>query len=278
MSLSTIIWNVSPNLISITESYAIRWYGVLFSLGYVLSYFILLRAFQKEKLPIKLLEKITFAAIVGGVVGARLGHCFFYEPFRYINNPIKILYVWEGGLASHGGAIGVLIAFWIVLRNETTYSKAFVLSRALLVVPLAGACIRIGNLMNSEIYGNETTLPWGFTFKNSTDVVANIEVAVPRHPTQLYEAIAYLLLFAYLQYYYWKQLRNKKEISEYYIIGIFLIGLFGARVIIEFFKLNQVSFENSLFLNMGQILSLPFIILGILALIKHFKPKKQEIL
>ncbi len=272
MIFSQVIWNVSPELVAFTDSYAIRWYGVLFSLGYIVAYFILLQAFKKEKIPQIVLEKLTLAAIVGGVVGARLGHCFFYEPMRYIHNPIEILYVWHGGLASHGGAIGVLIAFWFVIR-KMEYSYLFLLSRAMLVVPLTGAFIRIGNLMNSEIYGTETSLPWGFVFQRSSDVIAGIEQAVPRHPTQLYEAGAYILVFIGLQIYYWLNLYKQKTISTNTIIGVFLVGIFASRFIIEFFKVNQVAFESAWYLNLGQLLSIPFILYGVYSLFKLKEPQ-----
>lgn len=273
MISAEIIWNVSPELLVITESYAIRWYGLLFSFGYIVAYAVLLRAFKKEHIPQLVLEKMTLAAIVGGVVGARLGHCFFYEPLRFLHNPIEILYVWQGGLASHGGAIGVLVAFWFVIR-KFEYSYAFLLSRALLVVPITGAFIRLGNLMNSEIYGNETSLPWGFVFERSSDVLAGIEHAVPRHPTQLYEAGAYILLFIGLQWYYWRAISKQKSVSTYTIIGIFLIGIFASRFFIEFLKVNQVAFESAWILNLGQLLSIPFILYGIYAL---YRAKSEKV-
>jgi len=274
-SLLQISWNVSPILVQFTETFALRWYGILFSLAYLISYYILVKGFEKEGKSIEILEKITLAAIIGGIVGARLGHCMFYEPLRYIHNPIKILYIWEGGLASHGGGIGILLTFWFISRK---YALSFItiLSRAMLCVPLGGALIRIGNLFNSEIYGYPTNAPWGFIFNNSIDVQAGIEEAIPRHPTQIYEAILYLLVFIILQWYYWKQIKNKAAISDYFIVGVFLIGIFLSRFVIEFFKQNQVSFENDMVLNMGQILSLPFILFGIYALYKHFK-QNQEI-
>lgn len=266
MISAEIIWNVAPDFLVFSDSYAIRWYGILFSLGYIVAYAFLLQSFKKEQIPQIILEKMTLAAIVGGVVGARLGHCFFYEPMRYFHNPIEMLYIWQGGLASHGGALGVLIAFWILIR-KTEYSFSFLLSRAMLVVPLTGAFIRVGNLMNSEIYGVETSLPWGFVYTQSADVLAGIEEAVPRHPTQLYEAAAYFLVFIVLQFLYWKSVRANKPIAPNKIIGIFLIGIFASRFVIEFFKVYQVSYESSWIFNLGQLLSVPFILFGLFALL-----------
>jgi len=266
MILFSVIWNVPPEFFVVTDSYAVRWYGVLFALGYLLSYYILQRIFVKENLPLPLLEKATLASIIGGVLGARLGHCIFYEPLRYLQDPLSILYVWEGGLASHGGAIGIVLAFLIVVR-KSEISYATIMARAMLVVPLAGFFIRMGNLMNSEIYGVQTNAPWGFVF-------SYVGETVPKHPTQIYEALAYLLTFIVLQYYAWKQLRTLKKLSNHFIIGIFLIGIFFTRFLIEFIKEPQVLFETTMLLNMGQLLSIPFFVYGFWVLWKELRVNK----
>ncbi len=266
MMLNFIIWTVQPEAIVFTESYAVRWYGILFAIGYLLSYFLLQKIFLKEKLPLSLLEKATLASIIGGIVGARLGHCLFYEPTRYLHDPLSILYIWEGGLASHGGAIGILLAFLVVVR-KSKYSYATVMARAMLVVPLAAFFIRMGNLMNSEIYGVPTNVPWGFVF-------ANMGETLPKHPTQIYEGLAYLLTFGILQYYAWKQLRAQKKLSNSFIMGVFLIGIFFTRFLIEFIKEPQVLFESTMLLNMGQLLSIPFFLCGFFLLWKAIYEKK----
>ncbi|MDA3883512.1 MAG: prolipoprotein diacylglyceryl transferase [Bacteroidales bacterium] len=272
MIFGAITWEVAPEIISITESYGIRWYGVLFALGYLLAYLILTKLFTKEGLSLVILDKITLASIIGGVLGARFGHCVFYEPARYLADPLSILYIWEGGLASHGGAIGILIAFWIVsARNSISFST--LLSRAMLVVPLAAVFIRLGNLTNSEIYGIPTDLPWGFLFPNSINVVYSLESLEPRHPTQLYEALAYFITFIILQKYAWKTVKLGNQLSNRFISGVFLIGIFFTRFCIEFLKEPQVFFEKDMLLNMGQLLSIPFWLFGLILLLQYYKKK-----
>ena len=251
MILNAITWNLNPEIFSL-GSFAVRWYGLLFALGFVFGYIIMTKIFKIEKIPQKILDTLTTYMVVGTVVGARLGHCLFYEPAYYLSNPIRILKVWEGGLASHGAAIGIIIALIIFSRKE---KKAFLwtMDRVVIVVALAGFFIRMGNLMNSEIYGIETTLPWGFIF-------ARWGETVPKHPTQIYEALSYLLIFVLLWPIY---LKKTTQLKHGFIFGVFLILLFTVRFFIEFIKEPQVGFEETMMLNMGQILSLPFIVLGI---------------
>ncbi|MBK8807383.1 MAG: prolipoprotein diacylglyceryl transferase [Bacteroidales bacterium] len=218
----------------------------------------------------KIIDSMLQYALLGGVIGARLGHCLFYEPQYYLSNPIEILYVWKGGLASHGGVIGVIVGF-IILSKVSKFSLVWLISRALIVAPIAAAFIRIGNLMNSEIYGIETSLPWGFIFESSPEVLNGIEAAVPRHPTQIYEAALYLITGAWLIIYY---LRNSASINNFKIIAYAFFGIFISRFIIEFFKIEQVSFEEGMLLNMGQLLSIPFILAGIVML--FIKNKNEE--
>lgn len=249
-------WSPDPEVFRI-GSVAIRWYGLLFALSFVFGYIILLRVFKKEDVPVKLLDTLTTYMVIGTVVGARLGHCFFYEPAYYFAHPLKILAVWEGGLASHGAGIGIIIAIWIF---SMTQKKPFlwVMDRVVIVVALSGFLIRTGNLMNSEIFGHATTLPWGFLFERA---VLHGEVAIPRHPTQIYEGLTYLAIFFYLLWYYYRK-NGKPETG--YLFGIFLVLVFGMRFIIEFLKEPQVGFESSMVLNMGQLLSIPFVIAGII--------------
>jgi prolipoprotein diacylglyceryl transferase len=198
---------------------------------------------------------------VGTVIGARLGHCLFYEPDYYLQNPLEILKIWRGGLASHGAAIGILVALWLFIRK---YKKPFIwiLDRIVVVVALAGALIRLGNLMNSEIYGIETALPWGFVF------IKNLEV-VPKHPTQIYEALTYFLIFGLLLTIY---RRTDGKFRPGVLFSWFLILVFGMRFLIEFIKEDQVDFEAAMSLNMGQWLSIPFVLLGI-GLLLFYRPK-----
>ncbi len=203
---------------------------------------------------------------VGTIVGARLGHCFFYEPAYYLANPAEILKVWHGGSPVHGAAIGILLALWLFVRKE---KKPYIwaIDRVVIVVALAGALIRLGNLMNSEIYGVETTLPWGFVF------LRNHETA-PKHPTQIYESLAYLITFGVLFRIYWK---NKGKQKPGLLFGLFLIMVFGFRFLVEYVKEDQVSFGGRHEAQQGQWLSIPFILAGIGLLVWAYR-KSQFLL
>lgn len=253
MILNFINWNVSPEIFPGTWL-PVRWYGLLFAMAFVTGYLVLTRVFKHEKLPVKMLDQLATYTVIATVIGARLGHVFFYEPDYYLANPFDIIKIWNGGLASHGAAIGILVGLWLFSKSagKTYY---WTLDRVVIVVALGGFFIRMGNLMNSEIYGNVTSLPWGFVFLhdgNSDDL--------PHHPTQIYEGLSYLAIFFLLHWIYWK---NKGNPKPGFIFGLFLILLFGVRFLIEFVKEPQVSFENSMALNMGQLLSIPFIIAGL---------------
>jgi phosphatidylglycerol---prolipoprotein diacylglyceryl transferase len=224
------------------------------------------KMFRNEGLPDELLDRLTIYMAIGTVVGARLGHCFFYEPEFYLRHPIEILYVWHGGLASHGAALGILVALGLFCFKEKK-GYFWVLDRIAIVVALSGFFIRTGNLMNSEIYGVETSLPWGFVFLRNHELV-------PKHPTQIYEGLAYLLVFFLLTWMYW---RKKGNVYQGLLISIFLILVFSARFLIEFVKEVQVPFESKLVLNMGQSLSIPFIIMGIIGLWLSLKIKKPGV-
>jgi prolipoprotein diacylglyceryl transferase len=202
---------------------------------------------------------------LGTVIGARLGHCLFYEPEYYLSNPIEILKIWRGGLASHGAALGILLALYLWTRK---FKKKFVwiLDRIVIVVALGGAFIRLGNLMNSEIYGVETSLPWGFIF------IRNLEM-VPKHPTQIYEALTYFLIFALL---IWIYFRSDGKPRKGMLFSLFLILVFGMRFLIEFIKEDQVDFEQGMALNMGQWLSIPFVLLGSGLLFWSLRNKTSE--
>ncbi len=256
MLLDFIHWNIDPDIFHLGPL-TVRWYGLLFASGFVFGYIILTNVFKQEKVPQNLLDTLTTYMVVGTVLGARLGHCLFYEPAYYLSNPLKILKIWEGGLASHGAAVGILIAIWLFSRK---YKKPYLWStdRVALVVALAGFFIRMGNLMNSEIYGVETSMPWGFVFVRWGETL-------PKHPTQIYEALSYLLIFILLISIYRIKWPN---IKDGLISGLFLITIFSVRFFIEFIKESQVSFEDSMTLNMGQILSIPLVLLGVYLLVR----------
>jgi len=261
-----IIWNPDPEIFRI-GSFAVRWYGLFFALSFFFGYLIMLKFFKKEGVPVKLLDELTTYMIIGTIVGARLGHVFFYEPAWYLAHPLKIFQVWEGGLASHGAAIGIILSLLIFSRVR---KKPFfwVIDRIVIVVALSGFLIRMGNLMNSEIYGLPTDLPWGFRFIRST---TPMEGLVPRHPTQIYEGLTYLMIFCFLLWLYFKK-EGRPEPGL--LFGLFLILVFGMRFLIEIIKEPQVGFERNMALNMGQLLSIPFILCGLILVYLALRKKR----
>jgi prolipoprotein diacylglyceryl transferase len=266
MHLLVIPWDVNPEIFRI-GAFAVRWYGLLFASSFLFGYVIMNRMFRNENLEEAVLDRLTIYMAVGVIVGARLGHCLFYEPGYYLSHPIEILLIYKGGLASHGAAIGILTAVWLFARKEKK-DYFWVLDRIAIVVALSGFLIRMGNLMNSEIYGIETTVPWGFVF------LRNHEVA-PKHPTQIYEGLAYLAIFFLLFRIYWSK---KGEHSQGLLISLACTLIFTARFFIEFLKEPQVAFEATMKLNMGQLLSIPFILLGIGGIYWSLKKKKRAVI
>lgn len=375
--LNYIVWDPQPDIFSI-GSWEMRWYGLLFALGFLIAQQIMFYIYRKEGKPERDVEALTFFMVIATIVGARLGHVLFYEPDKYLSNPLSILKVWEGGLASHGGAIGILIAiylyanyliridfgtFEIKKRKRPGQDYMWVVDRLVIVVALVGALIRFGNFMNSEIVGKETDAEYGVVFARDAEeilnaysqgAIAEIEAekpsepaalemehpvqlnltfkrgineatakllieenfsqafkqserlqadmnipfeplrytleqdrgvvsarilaeGIPRHPAQLYESISSFLIFVLL-FYIWS--RRKGQTRPGLIFGIFLIILFGLRFVYEFLKENQVEFEDELILNVGQILSIPLVIAGIIILARSlqgkYSPKKEE--
>lgn len=256
--LLAIHWHVDPVLFHIGK-FGLRWYSLLFVSGFILGWFIFKWFFKREGIDEKLLDPLLYTLLIGTIVGARLGHCLFYQPDYYLGSLkgfLEIFMPWKGGLASHGGAIALIIAMiWFAARYGKKYNFDFVwiMDHLAIAVAFAAAFIRLGNLFNSEIYGNITSLPWGFIF----DLEGETE---PKHPTQLYESLSYLLLGIFLILLY--KFKLSKTFRGTYI-GIFLIICFGMRFLIEFIKEPQVAFEESMALNMGQLLSIPFVLLGI---------------
>lgn len=245
-------WNVSPT-ISFFEGgpLQVRWYGLFFALSFVLGYQIMQYIFNKEGKNLKDLESLTLTMILGTVLGARLGHCLFYSPEYYLSNPIEILKIWEGGLASHGAMIGIPFALWIFTKKHKDFEYLWLIDRMVIVVALSGFFIRMGNFFNSEIIGMPTDLPWAVIFSRIDEL--------PRHPSQIYEALSYLSIFMFLAYRY---VKNNYIINKGESLGLFLMLVFGVRFIWEFTKENQVAFEQSMTLNMGQILSIPAVLVG----------------
>jgi prolipoprotein diacylglyceryl transferase len=232
------------------------------------------KVFKVEHRPAKYLDILTIYIVAGTIIGARLGHCLFYEPAVYLTDPIRIFKIWEGGLASHGGAIGIILAMWLYCRR-TGESLLWLFDRITLVVPLSGMFIRMGNLMNSEIVGLPTNLPWGFKFIKGEDrplyEIHGLDAVPARHPSQLYEAIFCLFLVILM----WSLWRYKRQVlPPGFMFGLFCVLLFTQRFIGEFFKEVQVSWENKIDLNMGQNLSIPFVVFGAFLMIYSYRKKK----
>lgn len=257
--LQFIVWNVSPEIFTIGPI-SPRWYGLLFASGFLIGYFLVARMFRREGLPETWLDSLLTHLMVGTVIGARLGHVIFYDWDYYSRHLVEILYVWQGGLASHGGFIGNVIALWIFSKRVAKKPFLFVVDRIAAPIGIAGMCIRLGNLMNSEIVGQPTDAPWGFVFKQLGEDFA-------RHPSQLYEAIAYLLTFVFLFWLYWK---TDARLRTGLLAGWMFTLIFAFRILIEFVKENQEAFEDGLPLNMGQILSIPIVAVGIFLIVRAY--------
>lgn len=269
-----ITWDFDPVLFTLF-GHPVVWYGLLFALGLIiLGPWIEKKMWEHEKLDPKWFESLAVYVFVGTIVGARLGHVLFYDPAYYLANPAKIFVTWEGGLASHGGTIGIIIACWLYSRRVTRKSILWVLDRLAVPTGIVASMIRLGNLTNSEIFGRPTTLPWGFRFIRSEEyrrLVPNMDMGC--HPTQIYEALCYLAVFALCMWLYWK--RDAARRYSGLIVGVFLTGIFLSRLIIERIKIVQEPWElkliESVGLNMGQLLSIPFVLAGIWLIIRAVK-------
>ncbi|MDR2804388.1 MAG: prolipoprotein diacylglyceryl transferase [Dysgonamonadaceae bacterium] len=269
--LASITWTADPAAFTIPIwGREIRWYALAFVIGLMFGTWIVSKIWKHEKLNIDWLDKLFFYVLISMIIGARLGHILFYDPISYLKHPLEIFAVWHGGLASHGGTLGILIAIWIYSKKVTHKSMLFTLDRLVVPVGFVAALIRLGNLMNSEVYGHPTTAPWGFNFVRSQEWYLFPINQQPCHPTQLYEAFFYILTGFLCLWMYWK-----REDYKYpgLIFGVFLIGIFLSRFFVEFFKNVQESFEENLILDMGQLLSIPFIVAGIWFTYKGLKEK-----
>ncbi|MFO7790853.1 MAG: prolipoprotein diacylglyceryl transferase [Bacteroidales bacterium] len=264
--IAFIEWSVDPVAFELGAR-GIRWYGILLATGFLLGYILFSHMAKRDGLKQDFVDKLAIFVIAGVVIGLRLGHCLFYNPDFYLSNPVEILKIWKGGLASHGGAAGILIAVWLFQRKRKKISFLYLIDRLAVITMLAGAFVRIGNLINHEIVGIPTQVPWAFIFER----VDNI----PRHPSQLYEAIFYFLFFAVMVFLYYKKDWGKREGL---ITGLFFTTVFAFRFLIEFTKSIQVETGHwEANLNMGQYLSIPFVIAGIWLMIRAFRHKKLEL-
>ena len=281
--LAAIRWDVSPTLVDL-GGFELRWYGLMFALAFLLGHLVLRRVYRTEGRPETEIDRITLAIIVAVIVGARLAHCLFYDPAYYFldyfeqyrahaegfrgrpdapsswaealgRTVLRVINLREGGLASHGAAAGILIAMAWLVRRLPQMTFLWLADRLVLTIPLGGALVRLGNLFNSEICGLPTALPWAFEFvRGGSDCGGG-----PRHPTQVYEAMFYVALFGVL----WAVYRRfQRQTPAGLLLGLLMFLLFAGRFLIEFLKVNQEEYQLGLPLNMGQLLSLPFIVAG----------------
>lgn len=268
--LAFIHWNVDPILLQL-GGFGLRWYSLGFLFAFLCGYIILAKMFKRENVDVKYLDSFVIYMFVAVLVGARLGHCLFYEPSYYLTSehwleiilPFNIRtgqFTGFQGLASHGAALAILFVLWLFWKRQGV-NPIWLVDRLVIVIALGGAFIRLGNLFNSEIYGVETTLPWGFVFERNHETM-------PKHPTQLYESLSYFLIFIVSCLIY---NRKRGQLKAGVMFGWWLIALFGMRLLIEFVKEEQVAFEQGMMLDMGQLLSLPFILLGVVMLVLGYK-------
>jgi phosphatidylglycerol:prolipoprotein diacylglycerol transferase len=246
-----LVWNVDPEIFRLGP-FHLRWYGLFFALGFLLGYVILAQFYRKECRNLDNLSDLLLYLLLGTLIGARLGHVFLYQPGYYLAHPLEIVMIWQGGLASHGGFAGVMISLYLYLKRHLDMSFIELADRLAIPCLLAASLIRVGNFFNSEILGKPSNLPWAVVFARVDNM--------PRHPAMLYEAIVYFLVFCALYLSYWRT-----TIIQYpgRALGTSLATCFLARFMIELVKENQVPFENQMLLNMGQLLSLPFICAGL---------------
>jgi len=285
--LSSINWGPDPEIFALGPL-SIRWYGLLFASGFLVGQFILTKIFKAEGKPEQDVETLTLYMVIATILGARLGHCLFYDPVYYLSNPLEILRIWKGGLASHGAAFGILFSLYLYANYDIKakyflglipysfsskkikregQSYLWIVDRIVITVALAGCFIRFGNLMNSEILGVPTDLPWGFIFTES-----QLYGDVARHPAQLYESISCLIIF-FILLAIWN--KKKEKTPEGLLLGLFLVLIFGLRFFYEFIKIVQEDFESDLPLKMGQILSIPLVLAGIYLLYRVFTGKAK---
>lgn len=275
--LSDITWTADPAIFTI-GSKEIRWYSLMFIIGFGIGYKIVERMWRRESINPKWIDPLLYYTLIGTVVGARLGHCLFYDPGYYLSHPIEILKVWEGGLASHGGVLGIIVAIYFYSKHVSRQSMLWTFDKLVVPTGLVAALIRVGNLMNHEVYGHPTDLPWGFRFIENLHAWrqgAEPIFSAPSHPTQIYEAVCYLLTFVLCMWLYFKKEAWKKEGL---IFGIFMICIFTARFFIEFLKNNQENFEAAMPINMGQCLSIPFIVMGIYFVVRAWRRSNLNIM
>lgn len=277
--LLSINWNPTPELFNIF-GISVRYYGLLWVIGIALAYFVVQYQYKDKKIDEKKFDPLFIYCCLGIIIGSRLGHCIFYQPEYYFSSldhfiemllPIEFQpdgnWVFKGyaGLASHGGTLGLIIALWLYCR-KTKMNYVDVVDMIAVATPITACFIRLANLMNSEIVGKVSDVPWAFVFAGVPSLGPD-----PRHPAQLYEAIAYFILFLIMIFLYKKY---SKKVHRGFFFGLCLTYIFTFRFFIENIKENQVAFENGMSLNMGQLLSIPFIIVGVACMLSGKKLDK----
>jgi phosphatidylglycerol:prolipoprotein diacylglycerol transferase len=274
--ISYILWDASPEIFSIPEflgfgPFPVRWYGLLFAAGFLIGQQIMIRVFKKEGKSLEDIDALTLYMVLSTVIGARVGHFLFYEPEVLFKNPMEVILPPYAGLASHGAVVGIVTGLWLYSRSRKASGQTFfwVADRMVITAALGGAFIRFGNLMNSEIVGKPTDVPWGFIFMRNTEFRQ-----IPRHPAQLYESISCLVLFFIL---YWIWNKYKAATPRGLMVGVFFVWIFTLRFLYEFLKENQEAFEANYALNMGQFLSIPAVLLGIYFIIQSRRNPVQQL-
>lgn len=259
------VWDVDPIIVQ-SGGFALSWYGVFFAAGFFTGFQLMQWIYRRDGRDPGELDRLLWFVLIGTAVGMRLVHCFIYEPRYFFAHPWEIPQIWLGGYASHGGAAGLLIAVWIYCRGPGRPNYFWLLDRLAIAAVLAGAFIRVGNFFNSEIYGLPTTSVFGVVFARAQSEL------VPRHPTQLYEAAAYLCIFAILLMRY----RRATALRDGVLTGWYFVLVFGARFLLEFTKAPQSEFELGLPLSFGQLLSIPFILIGAVLITARSLPRKPS--
>jgi prolipoprotein diacylglyceryl transferase len=259
------VWDVDPEIFRI-GFVAVRYYSLMFIISFMTGIYLFKWIYRIENKPVEDIDNLFMYMLLGTIFGARLGHCLFYDPAYYLSNPFAILKVWEGGLASHGAAVGILISLRLYSKKRPHQPYLWLVDRIVITVAFAGGLIRLGNLFNSEIIGKATDVPWAIILKR-VDMI-------PRHPTQVYESLAYLLIFFFLFYLYKK---TKEQTARGVLLGWFLILVFGFRFFVEFYKESQVGFEQGMSLNMGQILSIPAVLAGLVFVARSKVPNEEQL-
>ena len=269
-----ITWNPDVTALDL-GFFAIRWYSLFWAIGLVSVYLLMHRLYKQQKISEEQFEPMFMYCFLGILIGARLGHCLFYEPGYYLSHPVEMLLPFRNvpgkgwtftgyeGLASHGGTLGLMIALWLYAKH-VGLKFLHVLDNVAIVTPICACAIRLGNLMNSEIIGRPTDLPWAFIFEK-VDML-------PRHPGQLYEAICYAIFFGIHWFFY---RRYPQKVGSGFFFGLCLFLIFTSRIFIEYTKENQEAFEDGMLFNMGQLLSVPFVLLGLYCMIKALSSSEQ---